>query len=253
MKRIVAGNWKMNHGVAATRSFLREFRPADRGGEVQVLLFPPTTSLAAAAEALGDGSGISLGVQQIHPSPSGAFTGEISAEMAAEAGAGFVLVGHSERRQLFHETDEGTRLRVAAAYRAALCPVLCVGETLEERRGGSLSQVLHRQLDTVLSDPDIGTILRTDTPFVLAYEPVWAIGTGETATPSDAAEAHAILRLRLALHLGEARAEVIPILYGGSVSAGNAGELMAAPGVNGVLVGGASLKPDSFAAIVAAA
>jgi triosephosphate isomerase len=173
--------------------------------------------------------------------------------MAVEVGATFALVGHSERRQLFHETDEGTRDRVLAAYRAGLSPLLCVGETISERRSGFLAEVLLRQLDAVLSSEEASRAIRSGAPFALAYEPVWAIGTGETATPPDASEAHSILRERLAHHLGASVSESVPVLYGGSVSPENAGELMAAPGVNGVLVGGASLSPASFAMIVEAA
>lgn len=253
MKKLVAGNWKMNHGPAATAAYLRDFRPRFDPGRVTVLLVPPAISLPEAKSRLSSDIPIHLGVQHIHSALSGAFTGEISVEMAAEAGASYALIGHSERRQLFHETDDGTRGRVAAAQRGGLIPLLCVGETISERRGGLLAEVLLRQLDAVLSTDVIREPIRDGGSLVLAYEPVWAIGTGETATPSDASEAHGILRERLASHLGEARAGEVPILYGGSVTPANAGDLMVAPGVDGVLVGGASLKVDSFTAIVEAA
>jgi triosephosphate isomerase len=173
--------------------------------------------------------------------------------MAVEIGATFALIGHSERRQLFHETDAGTRERVLAAYRAGLSPLLCVGETISERKGGLLKEVLLRQIDAVLSTDEIRSAIQSGSPFSLAYEPVWAIGTGETATPADASEAHAILRERLSHHLGALDSSGIAILYGGSVNPANAGELMVSPGVDGVLVGGASLKADSLAAIVESA
>jgi triosephosphate isomerase len=252
-RRIVAGNWKMHHGPAATREFIAAFRPHFDPDRVDVLLFPPALSLPEARNELGGDSRISLGIQHIHSSTSGAFTGEISAEMAVEVGASFALIGHSERRQLFHETDLGTRERVVAAYRAGLSPLLCVGETITERKGGLLEEVLLRQLDAVLSTEEVRNAIRAGSPFSVAYEPVWAIGTGETATPADASEAHAILRKRLGHHLGELHSSGVPILYGGSVNSGNAGELMTSPGVDGVLVGGASLKPDSLAAIVESA
>jgi len=250
MKRIVAGNWKMNHGPSATRDFLDSFLPRFDPANAEVLLFPPSPSLSEARMQLGATPGIYLGIQHIHAEASGAFTGEISAEIAAEVGATYALIGHSERRQLFFETDAGTRDRVVAAYRAGLSPLLCVGETIAERRDGRLADVLLRQLDAVLSSEAVLGPIGREAPFVLAYEPVWAIGTGETATPADASEAHTILRERLAHHLGLHGAASVPILYGGSVNPGNAGELMASPEVNGVLVGGASLKADSFAAIV---
>jgi len=253
LRRIVAGNWKMHHGPAATREFIGAFRPDFDSERVEVLLFPPATSLPEARKQLGSGSRIALGIQHIHAAPSGAFTGEVSAEMAVEVGATHALIGHSERRQLFHETDLGTRDRVVAAYRAGLSPLLCVGETITERKGGILEEVLLRQLDAVLSSEEVLNSIRSGVSFSLAYEPVWAIGTGETATPEDASTAHAILRERLVHHLGSLDSNRVPILYGGSVTPGNAGELMASPGVDGVLVGGASLKPDSLTAIVESA
>lgn len=263
MTRYVAGNWKMNHGPAETERFFREFaaalaparapRSAIPESKVALLLFPPALSLAAARAALPEGSTIALGVQDVHWEKSGALTGEISAEMAAQAGARYALVGHSERRNLFRETDEDTRRKVAAVQRAGLTPLLCVGERIEERKSGRLEAVLLRQLDAVLGEGAISAAISTGAPFLLAYEPVWAIGTGETATPGDAAEAHGILRKRAAKWLGAQSAKGLPILYGGSVTPENAGELLDARDVGGVLVGGASLRPDSFAAIAHAA
>ncbi len=241
---VVAGNWKMNHGPAATRAFLDRFRELSPWGP-EVLVFPPALSLAAAVAERPPG--VLLGVQNVHWERSGAFTGELSVEMAREAGATHALAGHSERRQLFGETDDQVARKARAIRDAGLVPVVCVGETLEERRAGRLEEVLVRQLEVVLDG-----LAGSTGPLLLAYEPVWAIGTGETATPEDASGAHALLRARLGSRMGEAGREV-PILYGGSVKPDNAGELMRAPEVDGVLVGGASLDPESFAAIAGAA
>lgn len=290
---MIAGNWKMHHGPAATRDFFEHVLPdlhdlqrrGSGSSELEVVIFPPSLSLGAARDALltfteavtrrqsvsGQGEGIadavlsvlSLGIQHVHPAAAGAFTGELSPEFAKEAGAGFVLVGHSERRALFGETDARTRQSVDGCWRAGLIPVLCVGETLDERRSGQLKVVLSRQLNAVLSDrsADAGHIggagLTGDPvlsgPLVLAYEPVWAIGTGETATSADASEAHGYLRDTLRSCLGREGAAGVPILYGGSVRPDNAAALLAAPDVDGLLIGGASLAPDSFLSIVRSA
>lgn len=244
MRRVVAGNWKMNHGPAATRAFLDALRLPVGEGLPRVLIFPPYLSLGVAMDHPGRGRHVELGVQNVHFESSGAFTGEISPGMAREAGATLTLVGHSERRHLFGEDDGTVARKAAAALGAGLTPVVCVGETLEERRGGRLHEVLLRQLDAALDHIPQGE------DWLLAYEPVWAIGTGETATPDDASEAHGVLRDRLRARGWDA--DAVPILYGGSVKAGNAQELMDAPGVDGVLVGGASLDPEDFAAIVEA-
>jgi triosephosphate isomerase len=242
---VIAGNWKMNHGPAETREFLRRFRPAVGAANPTLILFPPAISISAARELLAGSSAVELGVQNVHWERSGALTGELSAEMAAEAGAVYALVGHSERRHGFGETDAETRLKVEATGRAGLVPVLCVGETLEERVAGRLREVVSRQIDAVA-----GALRGL---FLVAYEPVWAIGTGRTATPSDATEAHGIVRERLAAAVGRETANSVAVLYGGSVKPENAAELLAAPDVDGLLVGGASLDPESFAKIVAAA
>ena len=256
MKIIVAGNWKMNQGPSETRSFFERFEPAVSPDRVGILLFPPAISLAEARAALDDDTSIGLGVQQIHWEASGALTGEISAEMAAESGADYALIGHSERRQLFGETDIETALKVGAARRAGITPVLCVGETLEERTGGRLQEVVGRQLETVLNSEGVEGLEFGPpgaAPIILAYEPVWAIGTGRTATPKDAADAHGFLRERLAAAVGPSLADTVPILYGGSVKPGNTADLLEAENVDGVLVGGASLDPESFARIASAA
>lgn len=260
MTKVVAANWKMHHGPEAARRFFRRFRPEAAAGPdaaveaVRILFFPPAVSLEASIGAVGGSTGrrlagrrrpIEFGVQNVHWERRGAFTGETSAEMARSAGATLALVGHSERRHVFGETDDDTGRKVAAAARAGLVPVVCVGETLEERRDGRLREVLARQLAAV-------TEALPESGFMVAYEPVWAIGTGETATPADAADAHGIVRDALVGSVGRG-ADSAPILYGGSVVPSNAAALMSAPGVDGVLVGGAGLDPASIAKIVDAA
>ncbi|TVP54401.1 MAG: triose-phosphate isomerase [Gemmatimonadales bacterium] len=248
--RIVAGNWKMHMGPSRARAFVEAFRHPEGREQVEVLLFPPAVSLATLVDGLrGRGVQARLGVQNIHPEREGAFTGEISAEMAREAGARFILVGHSERRQIFGESPDDTARKIAAAFRAGLTPLLCVGETLVERQAGRLEEVLGRHLDAALSPRGIRDRIHDGERFLVAYEPVWAIGTGETATPADASGAHAFIRSRLESLLGDG-ASGIPILYGGSVKPANAAELLNAQGVDGVLVGGASLDPVSFAKII---
>ncbi|MDT8342422.1 MAG: triose-phosphate isomerase [Longimicrobiales bacterium] len=249
MPRIVAGNWKMNHGPSATRAFLDGLALPAAEDLPRVLLFPPALSLATAVSHPRRPARVELGVQNIHFEASGAFTGEVSAAMAREAGATLALVGHSERRHLFGESDGDAARKAAAALAVGLTPVVCVGETLEERRAGQLEAVLHRQLDAVLD-----ALPPSASGWILAYEPVWAIGTGETATPADATQAHGVLRARVEgwAQTRSGPESPVPILYGGSVKPGNARELMQAPGVDGVLVGGASLDPADFAAIVAA-
>ena len=248
LKPIFAANWKMNHGPTDAREFMRSFlahypRDTDR----TVAFFPPAITLHAVAEALRDRHEILLGVQNVHEEASGAFTGETSAGMARDAGARLVLVGHSERRHVFGETDEQTARKCEVVARAGLTPVLCVGEKLEEREAGLTEQVVLRQLAAGLSKLEkqqAGTV-------IVAYEPVWAIGTGRTATPNDASTVHAAIRAGLKERVAE-KAAVMPILYGGSVNRGNAKLLLAAPDVDGLLVGGASLDPGNWAAIVAA-
>ena len=243
---VIAGNWKMNLGPGATQRFFERLSLEGVPKEREVVLFPPSVSLPAATAAPGRDARVRLGVQSIHWEDEGAFTGEISAPMAFEAGARFALAGHSERRHLFAETDEQVARKVEAARRHQLVPVVCLGETLEERRAGRVEEVILRQLDAVLG------VLGRQGPSLVAYEPVWAIGTGETATPEDASAAHATLRRRLAEAWDATAAARVALLYGGSVKPDNAAELLAAPDVDGVLVGGASLDPASFARIAAA-
>lgn len=245
---VIAGNWKMHHGVKKTQAFIDALSLDDIPDSVELLIFPPSVSLRVAATVAAGGARVRVGVQNIHWEDHGAFTGETSAPMAAEAGASHALIGHSERRHVFGETNEETDLKVAAARRHGLTPVLCVGETLEERKAGRVDEVILAQLGAAIDSLRSG-----GERFMIAYEPVWAIGTGETATPADASAAHGTLRGRLVEVMGAGDAAAVPILYGGSVKPANAGELLAAEDVDGVLVGGASLEPASFAAIAAAA
>ncbi len=250
MRPVVAGNWKMNLGPRDTEAFFNRFAPSiPEGGGPELLVFPPALSLAQALASRPGNPPVSVGVQNVHWEDSGAFTGEISVPMARQAGATHVLVGHSERRHVFGETDEEVGKKVAAVLEGGLTPVVCVGETLEERKAGRLEEVILSQLEAFL----LVVQAHPGGKFLLAYEPVWAIGTGETATPRDASEAHGILRARLANVLEPAEASEIPILYGGSVKPANAADLLFAPDVDGVLVGGASLDPESFQAIAEAA
>ncbi len=243
MKPVIAGNWKMNLTPREASAFMAEFDASDL--PVTALVFPTALCLSAVLQTASE-KGVGVGVQNVYWETSGAFTGEISAELAAGAGAGYVLVGHSERRHVFGETDEMVARKVASVLAAGLTPVVCVGETLDQRRTGQVDQVITRQLDAALGSVD------RDTTWMLAYEPVWAIGTGETATPGDASAAHTTLHARLVERLGGGAAGRIPILYGGSVKPENAAELLAADQIDGVLVGGASMKAASFRAIAQA-
>jgi triosephosphate isomerase len=245
LKPIFAANWKMNHGPSDARAFLRNFlahfpRDTDR----TVAFFPPAITLPAVVAALEERNEFLVGVQNVYQEGAGAFTGEISVGMARDAGARLVLVGHSERRHVFGETDEQTGKKCDLVSRAGLVPVLCVGETLEEREAGLTEQVVLRQLAAGTELLDASHVAS----MIIAYEPVWAIGTGRTATPDDAATVHAAIRRALRDKTAE-RAGVVPILYGGSVNRGNAKLLLAAADVDGLLVGGASLDAGNWAAI----
>jgi len=244
---VIAGNWKMHMGAARTRAFFAGLTVGERAGKSELLIFPPVVSLGVAASCPDRDPRVQLGAQNIHWQDRGAFTGETSAAMAAEAGASHVLVGHSERRHVFGETNEEVALKIAAGCRHGLVPVVCLGETLAERQDGRVDEVILAQLDAALE-----ALERDEGRFLIAYEPVWAIGTGETATSDDAANAHGTLRTRLEATLGLAAAVRTPILYGGSVQPANAADLLGAANVDGVLVGGASLDPRSFAEIAAA-
>ena len=245
-RRIFAANWKLNHAPADATAFLRQFlahypRQQDR----TVLIFPPALTLHAVTEGLRERPDILLGVQNIHWEDQGAFTGENSAPIARAAGARYVLIGHSERRHVFGETDEETGKKVAAAVRAGLIVVICVGETLEQRERTDTTAVVVRQLRAAVA----GVAPHLLSGGVIAYEPVWAIGTGKTATPADASAVHRSLRAELRALLGE-RGSAVPILYGGSVNRGNAAALLEAAEVDGLLVGGASLDAETWAGIV---
>ena len=247
LKPIFAANWKMNHGPSDGRAFLRAFLAhLPRGDRRTLVFFPPAITVPSVVEALADRPEVFVGVQNVHHEAAGAFTGEISAPMARDAGARMVLVGHSERRHVFGETDEQTAKKCDLVIRAGLIPMLCVGETLDEREAGHTEAVVLRQLAAGLGSLDDAQVVNV----VIAYEPVWAIGTGRTATPDDASAVHAAIRRALRERVGD-RAAVMPILYGGSVNRGNAKLLLAAPDVDGLLVGGASLDAGNWAAIVA--
>ena len=246
MKHLIfAGNWKMNHAPADAVAFLREFlahyqRMQDR----TVILFPSALTLPAVAHGAKDRSDIQIGVQNIYSEDKGAFTGENSAAIARAAGAKYALVGHSERRHIFGETDEQAKLKIGAAFRGGLIPVLCVGETLAQRERGETQSVVLGQLHAAIGGLEASHVSQ----LLVAYEPVWAIGTGKTATPSDAAAVHAVLRAALREPTG--RIGGVPILYGGSVSQSNVRALLSQKEVDGVLVGGASLDADGWQSIV---
>ena len=244
MRRLLfAANWKMHLGPDDARVYLKTFRARyNRHEDREVWFFPPAVSVEAAAQAARERTDLLVGAQNIHWEPKGAFTGAISAALAFQAGARATLVGHSERRHVFGETDEDTRRKVAAAVAAGLVPMLCVGETLAERDAGHTLAVVVRQLAAALSGLDGGALSRV----VVAYEPVWAIGTGRNATPEDAGAVHREIRGWLT-----GRGAAAPrVLYGGSVNAKNAAALLAERELDGVLVGGASLDPEGWAQLV---
>lgn len=245
-KPVLAANWKMNHGPSDARAAVAAFIDCwPARDDRTVIFFPPALSVTTVVQALGGRADVGVGVQNIWTEDKGAFTGENSAPMAKDAGARWVLVGHSERRHVFGETDEQTAQKCVAAFRNGLTPMLCVGEKLSEREAGVTADVCLRQLNAgiaSLSDADV-------TAMAIAYEPVWAIGTGKTATPSDASNVHGAIRRALAARLGDEPAAQVPILYGGSVNSANAAELLRSPDVDGLLVGGASLDPVMWAEI----
>jgi triosephosphate isomerase len=249
-KKIVAANWKMNKTAAEAAAYLESLL-TELGADtsVETVVIPPFTALPKASEILGGSQVVKLGAQNVHPEKNGAFTGEISAEMLRDLYVRYVVIGHSERRALFGETDEFINKKVMTAHAASLRPILCIGETLEQRDAGQVERILEGQLRADLDGLDEKHMADT----VIAYEPVWAIGTGRTATPEQAQEAHAFIRKTLAQLFGDAVAGKVRIQYGGSVKPANAAELMAQPDIDGALVGGASLDPHDFAKIIAAA
>src|SRR3954449_2323898 len=246
-KKIIAANWKMHMTQAESAEFVRSLL-LDIGDirEVEVVIIPPFTAIAKVTEALGKAQNIKVGAQNMHWERSGAFTGEISAAMLRDLFVRYVILGHSERRTLFGETDEIVNKKVRAAHEAMLRPILCVGESLEQRERGEVEKVLTTQLRGSLAELGAKELLET----VVAYEPVWAIGTGKTATAEQAQEAHAFIRRVLSEISDDATADKIRIQYGGSVKPDNARKLMTQPDIDGALVGGASLDPRSFAQIV---
>ena len=240
---LIGGNWKMNLLSADAESFTRRLRDGFGDASAEVVIFPSYPLIPAVAAGL-EGSPVAWGGQDLHVSEKGAHTGDVSGAQLADFGCTWVLVGHSERRQNHGESDELVREKAKAALGFGLKPMICIGESLEERKSGRTFEVLERQVNKALADrPE---------PSALAYEPIWAIGTGETATPEIAQEAHGFLRELLADLLGEEAAAARRILYGGSANPGNAADLIAQPDVDGFLVGGASLDPDKFLDIIRA-
>lgn len=248
-KKIVAGNWKMNKLVADAISLASEVkaRVADRN-DVEVVLCPTFTALKSVGDVV-TGSPVKLGAQNMHWEKDGAFTGEISADMLRDTGCQYVILGHSERRQFFGETDAGVNRKVKVALAANLTPIVCVGETLEQREANQTEEVVTTQVIKSLAGLDETGFRRT----VVAYEPVWAIGTGRTASPAQAQEVHALIRRVLAKMCNPGAAQAIRIQYGGSMKPANAAELMSQPDIDGGLIGGAALDAASFMAIIEAA
>ena len=245
-KKFIAGNWKMHTTVAEAVELAKGVvAKVGRDMSVDVAVCPPYTNLAAVAEAV-KGSPVKLGAQDVHWEEKGAFTGKVSCAMLKAVGVTYVIVGHSEQRQYFHETDETVNKKTKAALKAGLLPIVCVGETLDERKGGRMQAVVERQVKGAFAGLSRDDALKC----TVAYEPVWAIGTGETATPQQAQEMHAFIRKVLGSHYDAAGAQGMRIQYGGSMKPANARELLGQPDVDGGLIGGAALKADDFAGIV---
>lgn len=241
---IIVGNWKMHKTIAETVDYLQHLIPLVRNSTAKILLAVPFTALHAAAECTKNTS-IMIGAQNMHDAEEGAFTGEISGRMLVEAGARFVILGHSERRHLFHESSEWISRKVKRAFYDGLLTILCVGETWDEREAGKTKEVLESQL--LKSIGDLGAPLIKN--LILAYEPVWAIGTKKSASPDIAEQAHLLCRRLIASHFSSSVAEEMSILYGGSVNPENAFHFIQQPDINGLLIGGASLSVDSFSKI----
>lgn len=243
---LIAGNWKMNGNLPSAIDLVDGILAGD-AGKAELAICPPAVYLMKIGGMLAD-SDIALGAQNVCDRQAGAFTGEISAQMLVECGCRYAIVGHSERRSLYGESDQLVAARFAMALAAGIKPILCVGESLEERESGVTETVVARQLDAALELNGIASFAQA----VIAYEPVWAIGTGQVATPGQAQAVHAFIRSRLALQDSNV-AQQVQILYGGSMNAGNAAELLAQPDIDGGLIGGASLKAEDFLAICTAA
>ena len=245
-KTVIAGNWKMNMTPTDTATFIRELAPKVQQADCEVVLCVPAIDIPAAVEA-ARGTAIHIGGENVHFEEKGAYTGEISAQMLCDAGAEYVIVGHSERRQYFGETDETVNKRTKAALTAGLKTIVCVGETLTQREQGITSEIVSLQTKIALLGVDAQSLSNV----IIAYEPVWAIGTGRTATAEQADEVCGVIRGVLAQLYGAAAAQATTVQYGGSMNRGNAKELLSKEDVDGGLIGGASLKVDDFAAIVA--
>ena len=248
-KTIIAGNWKMNNTLSQTKAFAEELKPImPRGKWCNVVLCVPATNIQSAVRLFKD-CHIAIGAETCHYEDHGAYTGEITAEMIKEAGAKYVIIGHSERRQYYNETDFTVNKKVHAAINAGLFPIICVGESQEQRELVVTMELIAYQVKCALAGVPADKMRHV----VIAYEPLWAIGTGKTATAEQANEVCAVIRATVKSLYGEKAAEGITVQYGGSMNAGNAAELLAQPDVDGGLIGGASLKPNDFAAIVDAA
>jgi triosephosphate isomerase (TIM) len=245
-KKLITANWKMYKTPDQARDFFRDFLPLVHGHDRDEIVVCPTYLALEAAVAATKGSNIAIGAQDLYWQTEGAFTGEIGGGMLVAVGATHVIIGHSERRQYFGETDDTVNLKLKAALEAGLVPIVCVGEVLEEREAGLTDDVLRRQCLRAFNKVSA----KKAVTLVVAYEPVWAIGTGKTATPQMAADAHAIIRAEAAESFGQEFADKLRILYGGSVKPENAQALMSEEEIDGALVGGASLDPKSFVAIV---
>jgi len=243
-KPIIAGNWKMNNTPEAAVQLIEDLKPLVAGSKCEVVVCPTFVCLPAAAAAL-KGSNIKLGAQNVHFAEKGAYTGEISAEMLKAIGVEYVIIGHSERRQYFGETDETVNKRAKAAIAAGLTPIICVGESLEERESGITKEVVSRQTKLALQGMVAGEVAN----LVIAYEPIWAIGTGKTATSAEADETIGDIRRAVREVFGDA-ADEVRIQYGGSMNPSNASELMAKKEIDGGLIGGASLKAQDFSKVV---
>lgn len=245
-KILIAGNWKMNNTAAATDAFCRDFKAKGlEDHKVDMLLCPPYTSIAAMVNWLKD-TPVAVGAENMHQADNGAYTGEISADMLIEAGCDYVLIGHSERRQYFSESDELVNTKVKKALEKGILPVMCIGETLEQRESNVTEDVVKKQITDGLAGLSVEDMEKV----VVAYEPVWAIGTGLTATPEQAQAVHAFIRNILKDLFGEKTAESVRILYGGSAKLSNAEELLSEKDIDGLLIGGASLKTDDFYGII---
>ena len=244
-KAVIAGNWKMNNTPAETTALINEMKPLVAGADCDVVICAPFVDLQAALDA-AEGSNIKIGAENCHWAEKGAFTGEVSAPMLKAMGVPYVIIGHSERRQYFGETDETVNKRVRAALDAGLTVILCVGEVLEQREQGVTFEVVGMQTKIALQGVSADELKN----IIIAYEPVWAIGTGKTATADQAEEMHAFIRKTIAAKFGNETAEATTILYGGSCKPSNAKELFAKPDVDGGLIGGASLKAEDFKGIV---